>query len=194
MSGKLLCNPRQILRPVVSIVVQVFTMQYTMPIVGHAADALASTQVMVGGFMVPTTISLDAVPLPGLKLTIRDTWGTRSAVQRSQMTALFPALLEGCFPSSWKLHDDCNNTLLETGKSTRFRRRAHAVMFFITALSLADGSACNELEHIRHLCLQVCCACIEPLCQCPMGCRYGQLLPNVVVHGPGKWLFKHITC
>lgn len=106
--------------------------------------------------MAPTTTSLNAFPVPGLSLIIRDTWGTTSAVDCSQLTAVFPLLVEGCLPSGWKLNDEPMEAVLKVGKSSRFRRRAHAVMFCITASLLSDGKADKDIECIRNLCVQVC--------------------------------------
>ena len=48
---------------------------------------------------------------------------------------------------------------LQVGERSRFRRRAHAVMFFITAVTLLDGSNSAELDFFRQLCLQVNVSC-----------------------------------
>lgn len=102
-----------------------------------------------------STIGLEAVPVPGLRVIIRDTWGM-STSSHMEESSIFPALLEGCLPGGWKMFDDMqvHAKALRAGKSSRSKRRVHTIIFFINASSVAVDDS-EEMKSLKQKFAQV---------------------------------------
>lgn len=105
--------------------------------------------------MSTTTAALEAYPIPGLPLTMRDTWGS-SDTTYSRVSKTFHALLHGFLPSSWKMEDKLEDNVkeLQAGQASTHFRRIHAVIFFINAATISSADE-REMAIVRENLLQV---------------------------------------
>lgn len=87
-----------------------------------------------------------------------DTWGLDRDNYKNEHKVL-PALLEGWLPSNWKMEYQLRDKkpLLLANDASRYQRKIHAVLFFITAGALHDDL---EMEPVRESFQKVHPACI----------------------------------
>ena len=131
--------------------------------VAAAGDHVAVT-VPSGGTTGHNTTTLKKYDVEGTNFCLCDTWGLDLNNYKEEHKML-PALLEGWLPNNWKMEYQLRDrrTLLLANDSSRYKRRVHAVLFFITAGAVHDDA---EMETVKQSFQKVCfnlgwwhCAC-----------------------------------
>lgn len=101
------------------------------------------------------TVGLEAAPIPGLKVTLRDTWCIPHLADTCQGRVL-GAVLQGVLPSNWKMDDDLQDhaEALRIGDATRYKRKIHAVILVVHAATIVTDDS-EETMMLKHSCSQV---------------------------------------
>ena len=138
-----------------------------------AGDDVVST-VPSGGTTEHNTRHFKKYDVPSANFCLCDTWGLDKKNYQAEHKVL-PALLEGWLPSNWKMeyHLRDHKTQLLANDASRYQRRVHAVLFFVTAGAVHDDT---EMDTIKDSFQKVC--SFEPQHQCmhcshiwsPFGC------------------------
>ena len=86
---------------------------------------------------------------------MRDTWGS-SETNYTRDSKIFPALLQGFLPSDWKMGDELIDHVeeLQAGEPSRYKRRIHAVIFFLNAATIATDDE-GEMAVVKENLTQV---------------------------------------
>lgn len=88
------------------------------------------------------TVALETAPIPGLNLTLRDTWCIPQLANASKGKVL-GAVLQGALPTAWKMGNDLqdNADVLRAGDASRYIRKIHAIILVVSAITIATDDS-----------------------------------------------------
>lgn len=129
-----------------------------------AAEHDVVATVSTGGPAEHNTRTLQKYDIKGANFCMYDMWGLNKK-SCGQEQVVLPALLDGWLPRNWSMNHQLREhkrVLLAKG-STRYRRRVHGVLFFISVDAVRDDP---ELKTIKGVFQEVRCiqSCTTILC------------------------------
>lgn len=109
-----------------------------------------------GGTTDHNTRTLKRYDVEGADFCLCDTWGLEKSNYKDE-SKILPALLEGWLPSNWKMEYQLKDrrSVLLANDASRYKRRVHGVLFFVTAGAVHDD---QEMETIKASFEKVCSA------------------------------------
>ena len=107
-----------------------------------------------GGTSDHKTRSLNKYEVEGADFCLCDTWGLDKENYKDEHKIL-PALLDGWLPANWQMDTQLKDrrAVLMANDASRYQRRIHGVLFFVTANAVHDD---QEMEVIRSSFAKVC--------------------------------------